>query len=491
MTGPLLLAIDEGTTSARAIAFDLDGCEVASCQRPLTPESPRPGCVEIDADRVWREVEAAVRTVVGEVGSERIAAIGVTNQRETVVFWDRDGGAALGPAIVWQDRRGTELCRRLVEAGEEPAIQARTGLVLDPYFSATKIAWALEHRPEVRRAADAGTLRIGTIDSWIVHKLTRGELHVTDASNASRTLLMDLARCEWDPGLVARFGVPTDALATIVDSAGAIGPTTLFGTSIPITAIIGDQQAAFVGQGCASPGQAKATYGTGAFLLAHAGSTPPASAHRLLATVAYRIGDATTYALEGSIFSAGDSARWLKERVRFLPDDADLGSMAAAVPDNGGVAFVPALTGLGAPHWRPDARAALVGLSTATTPEHIARACLEAMAQGTADLVDAFAADGVAIHELRIGGGMSRIDWLAQNLADTLGVAVERPREIEATALGAAMLAGVGAGVFGSLADAAAMRAVERRFDPAADAGGRAQGRRAWVRAVGQVLAGD
>jgi glycerol kinase len=484
----LILAIDEGTTSARAMAFDARGREVAMKQIPLETATPKPGHVEQDPESIWRAVTDAAGAVAAQVGPERIAAIGITNQRETVVFWDAATGEALGPAIVWQDRRGAEQCARLRQAGLEPDIQARTGLLLDPYFSATKIAWALEHRPQVRDAAEAGRLRLGTVDSWLVHRLTDGAAHVTDASNASRTLLMDL-RGGWDAGLLYTFGVPADALPTITDSSGRLAETRRFGPPIPIAAIIGDQQAAFVGHGCTQAGQAKATYGTGAFLLAHAGDAIPVSRHRLLTTVAHRIAGRTSYALEGSVFMAGDSVRYLKETLPLFAPDADFGALAASVPDSGGVHYVPAMVGLGAPHWRPDARGALLGLSSATRPGHIARAALEAMAQATADLADAFAADGVPIRELRIGGGLSRMDWLAQAIADTLGVPTERPAEVECTALGAAMLAGLGVGMFGSLEEAGRMRRVDRRFEPVDDTGARAAERAAWARAVRQVLA--
>ncbi len=485
----LILAIDEGTTSTRAIAFDLAGAEVASHAVPIAQANPQPAWVEQDAGQIWQATLAAMGAVAAQVGPERIAAIGITNQRETVVFWDALTSEPLGPAIVWQDRRGAALCEALRAAGEEPAIQARTGLVLDSYFSASKIAWAMEHWPAVRRAADAGRLRLGTIDAWLLWKLTGGAVHATDATNASRTQLMDLATCQWDAALCARFGAPPAALPAITDSAGRLGETGVLGRPIAITGVAGDQQAAFVGHGCLAPGQAKATFGTGAFLLAHAGSQPAASRHRLLGTVAYRLGGEAAYALEGAIFVAGDAVRWMVE-LGWFDQPATVSALAATVPDSSGVAFVPALTGLGAPHWRADARGLLCGLSTATRPAHLAFACLDSVAQQVADLLDAFAADGVSIEELRVGGGMAGSDWLAQRLADVGGVAVDRSAQLEATALGVAMLAAHGAGLFATLADAvAAMRQGGGRFAPALSAGARAAARAQWRAAVARALA--
>ncbi len=483
----LILALDEGTTSARAIAFDLLGREVAAHAVRIAQHNPAPAWVEQDADAIWGATLACARSVLGLVGSARVAAIGLTNQRETVVFWDSLTGEPLAPAIVWQDRRGADLCAAIVAAGDEPAIQQRTGLVVDAFFSASKIAWALTNWPHVRAAADSGRLRLGTIDSWLLWRLTDGAVHLTDASNASRTLLMDLATCEWDADLCARFGVPIAALPRIGDCAGPIGVASALG-GLPVTGCAGDQQAALIGHGCLAAGQAKVTWGTGAFLLAQAGAVVPVSRHRLLATVASRIDGRASYALEGSVFVAGDAVRWMREVGWFAPD-ADFGALAASVPDSDGVVFVPALTGLGAPWWRADARGALTGLTTATRPAHIARACLDSVAQQTTDLVDAFAADGLPIAELRIGGGMAGVDWLAQRLADMCALPVERPRGIETTALGAAMLAGVGAGILTDLGAAAlAMRAAERRFEAGITAEARATERRDWGRAIARTL---
>ena len=485
----LVLAIDEGTTSTRAIAFDPAGTELASHSVAIAQSNPQPAWVEQDAAQIWQATLAAMGAVAAQVGPGRIAAIGITNQRETVVFWDARTSEPLAPAIVWQDRRGAPRCEALRTAGEEPAIQARTGLVLDSYFSASKIAWAMENWPALRAAARSGRLRLGTIDAWLLWKLTGGAVHATDATNASRTQLMELATCQWDAQLCARFEAPLDALPAITDSAGRLGETHVLGRPVPVTGMVGDQQAAFIGHGCLEPGQAKATFGTGAFLLAHAGSQSAASRHRLLSTVAYRLGGAAAYALEGAIFVAGDAVRWMVE-LGWFDHPATVSALARTVADSGGVAFVPALTGLGAPHWRPDARGLLAGLSTATRPAHIAFACLDSVAQQVADLLDAFAGDGVAIGELRIGGGMAGSDWLAQRLADVGSVVVDRSAQLEATALGAAMLAAHGAGLFPTLGEAvAAMRQGGGRFTPALAEAARHDARARWRAALARALA--
>ena len=437
---------------------------------PLTQSYPRPGWVEHDAGEIWRESLRVAGAVLGRVGGARkIAAIGITNQREPVVFWDKRTGEPLAPAIVWQDRRTADRCLALREAGNEELVQRRTGLLLDPYFSGSKIGWALEHWPQLREAGER--LAIGTVDSWLVWKLTGGG-HVTDATNASRTALMALDPGSgpgqaggWDDELLALFGAPRAALPEIVDCAGAIGETTLFGGRIPITGMAGDQQAAAIGQACLAPGETKATFGTGAFILTHTGDTAPASANRLLATVAWQLGGKRAYALEGSVFVAGSLVKWLRDSLGLIADVRETAALAASVPDTGGVYLVPALSGLGAPWWRPDARAALSGMSFATTRAHIVRAALEAMSYQAHDLKQAFAADGADWASLRIDGGMVANDWLAQDLADVLAVPVERPRFAETTALGAAMLAGVGAGLFADLGEASAMRGEVERFE--------------------------
>ncbi|MEA3034070.1 MAG: glycerol kinase, partial [Sphingomonadales bacterium] len=431
-----------------------------------------------------RESLACARAAAGDAAG--VAAIGITNQRETIVFWSRRTGRALAPAIVWQDRRTAAACDALREAGREERVQERTGLLLDPYFSASKIAWALEHWPAVREAG--ADLCVGTVESWLVFQLAGG-LHVSDATNASRTALMDLASGAWDPELLDLWGVPSAALPEIVDCAGRFGSTLSehFGAAVPIAGMAGDQQAASIGQACLAPGDTKATYGTGAFVLTHTGDSPRRSRHRLLSTVACQLGGVRTYALEGSVFTAGSLIKWLRDELGLISSAAETEALARSVPDNGGVCIVPAHSGLGAPHWRADVRGAISGLSFGSGRAHIVRAALEAMAHQTYDLMTAFAADGAPWEVLKIDGGMTSNDWLAQDLADLLELAVERPRFVETTALGAAMLAGVGCGLFGSLGEAASMRGEIERFEPAMSdeaRGARLEGWRAALRAV-------
>ncbi len=487
----LILVLDAGTTSTRAIAFTTRGDIVASAGRPLTQHYPQPGWVEHDAAEIWRMSRDCLIEVADNIGAPRIATIGITNQRETMVFWDRASGEPLAPAIVWQDRRTAQICAALKAQGHEPMVQARRGLLLDPYFSGTKIRWAIDNWPAVAKAQADGRLLVGTVESWLIWKLSAGKAHVSDATNASRTLLMDLETCAWDDGLLALFGVSRTILPTIVDCAGPLATTALLGGETPITGSAGDQQAAAIGQACLEPGRLKATYGTGCFLLAHAGAAPPRSTHRLLSTVAWRLGGVPAYALEGAIFTAGAAVQWLRDGLGLIASSAESEALAQSVPDSGGVVFVPALAGMGAPHWQPGARGLISGITGGTSRAHIVRAALEAMGQQTADLVDALAADGVTAAALRVDGGMVANNWLCQDLADSLGIAVERPRVIETTALGAAMLAGVGAGMFTSLTAAAeAMSAPDRRFMPQGDAMIRTARRTAWRRAVDQVLAG-
>ena len=482
-----LLVIDEGTSSARAMLFDETGRSLGLSQHLFRSDFPQPGWVEQDAEEIWQLTRAAAGAMVKQAGgAERIAAIGLTNQRETIVFWDRRTGRPLAPAIVWQDRRTAPLCEELKEAGHEPALQAATGLLLDPYFSASKIRWALDNWPQVKEAG--ANLAIGTIDSWLVFRLTGG-LHVSDATNASRTALMGLAG-GWDDGLLDLFGIPRSTLPEICDSAGALGTTLAdhFGGSIPICGIAGDQQAAAIGQACFAPGDTKATYGTGTFVLTHAGDAPPASHNRLLGTVAWQLGGERHYALEGSLFVAGSMMQWLRDALGFIGTSAESEALARSVADSAGVCIVPAFTGLGAPHWDPDARGAILGLTLGAGRAHIVRAALEAVANQTFELQRAFAADGVCWSCLRIDGGMSANGFLTQDLADLLGLDVERPANVETSALGAAMLAGVGAGLFASLGDAAAAaRGRVDRFSPTCDADARARRIEAWDRAVAAV----
>lgn len=491
MTDKLILAIDEGTTSTRAIAFDLSGRIVATAGRPLTQSYPQPGWVEHDAAEIWASTDACVREVLGQVGIESVAAIGVTNQRETVVFWSAATGEPLAPAIVWQDRRTADECAALRSAGHEAAVQAATGLLLDPYFSGTKMAWAMREWPAVKAACEARDLRVGTVDSWLAWKLTEGHAHISDATNASRTLLMDLAHRRWSDELLALLHVPAFVLPHIVPCAGRLAETNLYGRPLPIAGMAGDQQAASIGQACLLAGQVKCTYGTGIFMLAHAGDAPPVSRNRLLATLAADTPKGATFALEGSIFVGGDAVKWLRDGLGVLNTAAESEALAASVPDSGGVTFVPAFAGLGAPHWQPRARGLLTGITGGTTRAHIVRATLEAMSQQTADLLEAMARDGVTPAALKVDGGMVANNWLCQDLADATGLVVERPRVIETTAMGAAMLAAVGVGLFTDLdAAAAAMVGPDARFEPRTTPAERAHRRECWHRAIAQTLGG-
>ncbi len=482
-----LLVIDEGTSSARAMLFDASGRSLGLAQHLFRSEFPQPGWVEQDPEEIWQLTRAAAGAMVDQAGgAARIAAIGITNQRETIVFWDRRSGRPLAPAIVWQDRRTAPFCDELKRAGHEPALQAATGLLLDPYFSASKIRWALDHWPQLKDAGE--NLAIGTIDSWLIFRLTGG-LHISDATNASRTALMRLTG-GWDEGLLDLFGVPRSALPEICDSAGRLGTTLAdhFGTQIPICGVAGDQQAAAIGQACFAAGDTKATYGTGTFLLTHAGDSSPVSHHRLLGTVAWQLDGERRYALEGSLFVAGSMMQWLRDQLGLIGTAAESEALARSVPDSAGVCIVPAFTGLGAPHWDPDVRGAVLGLTLGTSSAHIVRAALEAVANQTFELQRAFAGDGICWASLRIDGGMSANGFLAQDLADLLGLEVERPANIETTALGAAMLAGVGAGLFASLEEAAsAVRGDVDRFSPACDENARARRIETWDSAVAAV----
>jgi glycerol kinase len=483
-----LLVIDEGTTSTRAVLFTPDGRASGSCQRPLTQHYPAPGLVEHDAAEIWTlTLECAREMVAKASGPERIAGIGITNQRETIVFWDKTTGEPLAPAIVWQDRRTADDCLALKERGEEPVLQAKTGLLLDPYFSGSKIGWALKNWPQLREAGD--NLLVGTVESYLVYRLTGG-LHVSDASNASRTALMAIGSGGWDDGLTDLFGVPRAILPEIVDCAGPIGSTLSehFGEAIAITGMAGDQQAATIGQGCFAVGQTKATFGTGAFVLTQTGTTLRQSKHRLLSTILYQLGGDRHYALEGSVFVAGSLIQWLRDDLGMIATAAETEPLARSVADNGGVYLVPALSGLGAPHWQPNARALISGLSFAAGKAHVARAALEAMAHQTHDLKTAFAADGADWAELRIDGGMVANDWMAQDLADMLAIEVERPEFIETTALGAAMLAAVGARIYATLEDAAIMRGGVHRFAPQLSAEARAVRLSGWADALARAL---
>lgn len=485
MAGDHIVVLDQGTTSTRAIAFDRTLTPVAEARRPLTQHYPADGQVEHDAGEIWAGAQAVLAEAIGSVGGAgRVAGLAVTNQRETAVAFDRRTGAPRARAIVWQDRRTADLCAALKGAGAEPMVQARTGLLLDPYFSATKFAWLRGH------GADGPDTVFGTVDAFLIHRLTGGARFATDATNAARTSLFDIHRQVWDGELCALFAVPETALPEVRDSADDFGTCDLFGGPLPILAVAGDQQAALIGQGCIAPGDAKATYGTGCFLVAHTGDAPVVSANRLLATVAWRLGGKPAFALEGSIFNAGTVAQWLRDELGFVAEARETEALAAAAPEHDGVYAVPAFTGLGAPHWRPDARGALFGLTRATGKASVARACLDAVAWQTADLLDTLVADGAPVPSaLKIDGGMSANAWFRQRLADLAGVTVVTPAHAEMTALGAAALAALRLGWIGSLAEHAAGWREAARHAPVMTETDRLERQEGWRRAVAATLA--
>ena len=465
-----ILVLDAGTTSTRAMVFAGDGTMEAVAQAELTQHYPRPGWVEHDAGEIWDKTLKCAREVIGE-DAARIAAIGITNQRETVVAWDRNSGEPLARAIVWQDRRTADFCATMKADGHEVMVQKRTGLLLDPYFSGTKMRWMLDHDAAVQAAAQNGSLAFGTIESWLVYKLSGGA-HISDASNASRSLLLSLDGAQFDGDLCELFGVPPAALPEVVDTHGRLAdcdPQWL-GAAVPICGLAGDQQSATIGQGCLSFGETKATYGTGAFVLTNKGREIPHSDNRLLGTVLYQENGERTYAIEGACFVAGSLIQYLRDQLNLIGSAAETEELARSISDSGEVVIVPALAGLGAPHWLPDARGVISGLSFASGRAQIARAALEAMAHQTHDLASAFAADGAPWTHLRIDGGMSANDWMAQDLADILEIEVERPDFIETTALGAAILAAVGCGLHADLETAAlTMRSETTTFSPKMD----------------------
>ena len=465
-----ILVLDAGTTSTRAMVFACDGTMEAVAQAELTQHYPRPGWVEHDAGEIWDKTLKCAREVIGQ-DAARIAAIGITNQRETVVAWDRNSGEPLARAIVWQDRRTADFCGTMKADGHEVMVQKRTGLLLDPYFSGTKMRWMLDHDAAVQAAAQNGSLAFGTIESWLVYKLSGGA-HISDASNASRSLLLSLDGAQFDGDLCELFGVPPAALPEVVDTHGKLAdcdPQWL-GAAVPICGLAGDQQSATIGQGCLSFGETKATYGTGAFVLTNKGREIPHSDNRLLGTVLYQENGERTYAIEGACFVAGSLIQYLRDQLNLIGSAAETEELARSISDSGEVVIVPALAGLGAPHWLPDARGVISGLSFASGRAQIARAALEAMAHQTHDLASAFAADGAPWTHLRIDGGMSANDWMAQDLADILEIEVERPDFIETTALGAAILAAVGCGLHADLETAAlTMRSETTTFSPKMD----------------------
>jgi glycerol kinase len=471
MTADLILALDQGTTSSRAIVFDRDGGIVAVAQQPTTQQFPHPGWVNQDATEIWTTTLAVARKAIGRLdgGARRIAVVGIANQRETTILWNRATGEPVGPAIVWQSRQTDDLVQDLARRGLSEQIQRITGLVPDAYFSATKIAWLLDQDAELRRRAEAGEIAFGTVDSWLLWNLSGGLVHATDASNASRTMLFDIHTGAWSADLLSELAIPAAVLPDVRPNLGPLAeiPGGLWGAPAPVLGAAGDQQAALFGQACFEPGQAKNTYGTGSFLLLNTGEQATASQHRLLTTVAWTIGGRTTYALEGAIFNTGSAVQWLRDGLGIIKTARDVEALAASVPDSGGVAFVPALTGLGSPYWDADARGTIVGISRGTTAAHLARATLEAIAFQTRDVVDAMVQDAaVELRELRVDGGAAANDLLMQIQADTLGVPVVRPSNVETTALGAAYLAGLGAGLWRDQAELAARWSVDRRFTP-------------------------
>ena len=487
MTKGVILALDQGTTSSRAMAIGLDGQVISSAQEEFAQIFPQSGWVEHDPEAIWRTHRRTAEQTVERLGGRRIAAIGVTNQRETVVVWDRKTGEAIHNAIVWQDRRTASRTQDLASQGHEAMVNERTGLVLDPYFSASKISWILDIVPGARERAARGELAAGTIDCFLIWRLTGGRVHATDATNASRTALYDIRTCRWDDDLCKLFNVPPSLLPVVKDSADDYGVTDLFGPTLPIRGVAGDQQAALVGQAGFNAGDVKSTYGTGAFLVLNTGAERKRSTSRLLATIAYRVAGKTTYALEGSVLSAGSTIQWLRDELKIIRDGAHAGELAASIEDTSGVHLVPAFTGLGAPHWDSDARGAILGLQRGTTIAHIARAALESAAFQTAELLEAMSKDGVAPQTVRVDGGMSRNDWLLQFMADILRIEVVRPKNVETTVLGAAILAAVGVGEFSSLDEAAALWRLDRNFMPKMPVGERDQRLAAWKQAVARV----
>jgi glycerol kinase len=473
-----VIALDQGTTSSRAIIFDEAGRAVASAQQEFRQHYPEPGWVEHDPDEIWRTQREVAREALRSSGlkPEDLVACGIANQRETTVVWDRQTGKPIHNAIVWQDRRTAAMCAELKEVGAESLVTERTGLVLDPYFSGTKLAWILDQVPGARKRAELGELAFGTIDTWLAWNLSQSRTHVTDPSNASRTLLFNIHMGDWDPELLKLLRVPRAILPDVYPSShafGMIAPSVL-GVPIPVTGIAGDQQAALFGQGCHKAGMAKNTYGTGCFLLMHTGKRVVTSANGLLATAAAQLGRAVDardadmeYALEGSVFIGGAVVQWLRDELRFFEKSEQVEALAATVLDNGGVYVVPAFAGLGAPHWDPHARGAIVGLTRGSSRAHIARAALESIAYQCADVLEAMQKDaGEALSELRVDGGAAANDLLMQFQADILGVPVVRPRVLETTALGAAYLAGLHTGVWSSREEIAAQWQIERRFEP-------------------------
>lgn len=487
-----ILAIDQGTTSSRAILFSPEGEAIESSQQEFTQYYPESGWVEHDPEEIWATTLATCRAVIKQSGltASEIKAIGITNQRETTLLWDRRNGKPLHKAIVWQDRRTTQMCEKLKADGKESFVQEKTGLLLDPYFSASKLAWLLDNVPNARELAEQGHLAFGTVDTFLLWRLTHGQSHYTDATNASRTLLFNIHDMQWDEDLLALFGIPETLLPKVKNSADNFGVTyrTLFGEEIPITALIGDQQAALVGQGCFTPGMAKSTYGTGCFLMLNSGNKPLTSTNQLLSTVAYQVNGNTTYALEGSIFIAGAVVQWLRDALKLIESAEETERLAAKCGHVEDVYVVPAFTGLGAPHWDPGARGAILGLSRDTGREEIVTASLQSVAYQTKDLLNAMINDGAQLSTvLRVDGGMANNRWFVQFLADVLGLEVDIPESVESTALGAAYMAGLGVGLYQSLEELKALSQGKQRYQPKMDEAKREALYTGWLTALSRV----
>lgn len=491
-----ILALDQGTSSSRAIVFDHEGRICATAQKEFPQHFPKPGWVEHDPKDIWSSEASVIAEAITSMGINglNIAGIGITNQRETTIVWDAETGEPVYNAIVWQDRRTSEYCDSLKEQNLTGFIREKTGLIIDAYFSATKIRWILENVPGARARAEAGKLRFGTVDTWLLWNLTRGECHMTDVSNASRTMLFNIHTLNWDEDLMKLFGIPMSMLPEVHSSSEVYGytKTTIFAHKVPVAGIAGDQQAALFGQMCTTPGSVKNTYGTGCFLLMNSGTKPITSSHNLLTTIAWKIGDTVNYALEGSIFVGGSVVQWLRDGLGIIKSSSEIESLAMTVPDNGGVYFVPALTGLGAPYWDQYAKGTICGLTRGTTAAHIARAALEGIAFETMDIVNAMEHDaGIKLAELKVDGGASRNNLMMQFQADILGTKVIRPKVTETTAMGACYLAGLATGYWDSLDDIKRQWNADKVFEPFAPAEKVLKLKEGWANAIGRTLTED
>lgn len=491
-----ILALDQGTSSSRAIVFDHEGRICATAQKEFPQHFPKPGWVEHDPKDIWSSEASVIAEAITSMGINglNIAGIGITNQRETTIVWDSETGEPVYNAIVWQDRRTSEYCDSLKEQNLTGFIREKTGLIIDAYFSATKIRWILENVPGARARAEAGKLRFGTVDTWLLWNLTRGECHMTDVSNASRTMLFNIHTLNWDEDLMKLFGIPMSMLPEVHSSSEIYGytKTTIFAHKVPVAGIAGDQQAALFGQMCTTPGSVKNTYGTGCFLLMNSGTKPITSSHNLLTTIAWKIGDTVNYALEGSIFVGGSVVQWLRDGLGIIKSSSEIESLAMTVPDNGGVYFVPALTGLGAPYWDQYAKGTICGLTRGTTAAHIARAALEGIAFETMDIVNAMEHDaGIKLAELKVDGGASRNNLMMQFQADILGTKVIRPKVTETTAMGACYLAGLATGYWDSLDDIKRQWNADKVFEPLAPAEKVLKLKEGWANAIGRTLTED